>query len=149
MCIRGCALIQAANKMLVLVYDYPGGRVHALPGGGVQENELLSEAVVRECREELGIDVTIQGLRYVGDMPAQAHIGQTLHVVFDAELIAGEPKIDPSQTSALSCTWLPLADVGQYRLYPAISQALLEDLESRDGHSGGRYLGNCLTREWV
>ena len=145
--VRGCALIREENKILVLAYDYPKGRIHALPGGGVRAGETLAESVRRELEEELGIAIEIGGLRYIGDMQAQGNIGQTVHVVFDGRILSGNPTLDPSQTSAEEVMWLDIGELDEVGLYPAINEAIMED--EIDGEWRPRYLGNCMRREWA
>lgn len=58
-----------------------------LPGGKVEPDESETVALQRECREELGVDVTV-GTRIGPDLPIAR--GRVLRV-FRAELVAGEP----------------------------------------------------------
>lgn len=48
------------GQVLVLRSRYAD--VWALPGGGLNRREHLDTAVVRECREELGVTVLVEGL---------------------------------------------------------------------------------------
>ena len=58
-----------------------------LPGGKVHEGEADGEALVRECREELGVEV--RPLRRLGDDVA---VGPTMVLrVWWAALVRGEP----------------------------------------------------------
>jgi 8-oxo-dGTP diphosphatase len=58
MIVSACALIDRAG--LVLLSQRPAGKAHAglweFPGGKVEEGERSSTALIRELREELGID---------------------------------------------------------------------------------------------
>lgn len=59
-----------------------------LPGGKVEPGESDQAALVRECREELGVDVRL-GARIGGDWP----IADGWHMrVWLAEITAGEPR---------------------------------------------------------
>ncbi|MDJ0838792.1 MAG: NUDIX domain-containing protein [Acidobacteriota bacterium] len=145
--VRGCALIQKDNKILVLAYDYPNGRIYALPGGGVKEGESLADSVTRELKEELGLAVEVGDMRYVGDMMERGKIKQTVHVVFDGRILDGEPILDNTQTSAVESLWLDVHSLYEVKLYPAVNDAILEDLHSGGGKT--RYLGNCMRREWA
>jgi 8-oxo-dGTP diphosphatase len=58
------------------------------PGGKVEPGETDQEAVVRECREELGIEITV-GSRVGDDWPL--HNGYVMHV-WTAGIAEGEPK---------------------------------------------------------
>lgn len=51
------AIIIRDNKILVESCDYGRGRFCKLPGGGHQWGETMSEALIRECKEELNLDV--------------------------------------------------------------------------------------------
>ena len=51
------AIIIKGNKLLVESCDYGRGRFCKLPGGGHQWGETMTEALIRECKEELSLDV--------------------------------------------------------------------------------------------
>jgi len=145
--VRGAALIIREGKLLVLAYDYPKGRIFAIPGGGMEDGESLAETIIREYREELGLEVAIGPLRYVGDMMRQGDIKQAIHVVFEARILAGTPLLNPHHTSAADVLWLDLSELDAVRLYPAINREIISD-QDLDGPPA-RYLGNCMTREWA
>jgi ADP-ribose pyrophosphatase YjhB (NUDIX family) len=55
------------DHILLLSQDTGSGRAWSLPGGKVEEGESLSAALVREMREETGIEVAVGRLLYVCD----------------------------------------------------------------------------------
>lgn len=61
--VRVAALIQIGNRILTeLGYN---SAFYVLPGGRVKFGESAEEAVVREIKEELGVDVTVERCLYV------------------------------------------------------------------------------------
>lgn len=48
------------GRVLILRSRYAG--VWSLPGGGLDRRENLDTAVIRECREELGVEVSVEGM---------------------------------------------------------------------------------------
>lgn len=75
------------------------------PGGKVEAGESDVEALVRECREELGVEVEV-GQRLGHDLPIPGH--RVLRV-FACRLLDGEPV--PYEHSALR--WLSAAAVAE------------------------------------
>jgi 8-oxo-dGTP pyrophosphatase MutT (NUDIX family) len=57
------------GKVLMGRKDSNGGGVYAdcwhIPGGGIDEGETLEDAVIREVKEEVGIDLTMQQLQRI------------------------------------------------------------------------------------
>ncbi len=145
--VRGCAMIIRDGKLLTLVYDYPDGRLHAIPGGGLEDGETLETAVVRELREELGLEISLGPLRYVGDMMASRYVKQTLHVVFEGRIVAGEPAVNAAYTKANGLAWLDLDRLEETLLYPAVNRELLADRQAR--RVATRYVGDCRPRHWT
>jgi ADP-ribose pyrophosphatase YjhB (NUDIX family) len=65
------AVIIDERRLLVVPERRRGVHSHmALPGGRVGERETLSEALVRELREETGLDVVPERLLYVAEVTA-------------------------------------------------------------------------------
>ena len=74
------------GRILLLNQDTPGtGRSWSLPGGKLEDGESLADALVREMKEETGLDVEPGRLLYVCDhLPAQV-----VHMTFEARRTGG------------------------------------------------------------
>jgi ADP-ribose pyrophosphatase YjhB (NUDIX family) len=108
------------------------GKPHlALPGGRVNRWESTEAALVREVREELGINVEPERLLYVFEATSP-HRLEDLNLVF---LARPQPDLDPSQ--------LDLVDPREAapEVLPPILDLIADDLEAGLPESP-RWLGN-------
>ena len=55
-------VLDATGESVLLLRQSYGDRRWGLPGGGVEPGETIVDALERECREELGVDVQIGAL---------------------------------------------------------------------------------------
>ncbi len=89
-----------------------------LPGGGVEHGEAPGVAVAREVEEETGLVTTVGSLLGVHDehFTGTAPRGREedfhgVHMVFEATVSAGEPRVVEGGGTTDSVTWVPLAEI--------------------------------------
>lgn len=108
-------------------------------GGGVQHGETAEEAVVREVREELGVDYDIDRLLFIHqnfftDSHSPLHVGRACHEVSFHYLMTFDPT-QPIRPGGVRLDWLreqpvwvPLTDYGHTRpAYPVFYATELLD----------------------
>ena len=81
------------NDKILICRRGPGGSCGYLwefPGGKIEPGETGEDCAVRECREELGVEIQLQGLREetVYEYPD----GLYGFVFYDGVIISGEPE---------------------------------------------------------
>ena len=86
--VRVTGVVIEEDLILLLNQDTDTGRSWSLPGGKVEEGEPLATALVREMREETGLDVEPGRLLYVCDhLPGNGtHV---VHLTFEARRTGG------------------------------------------------------------
>ncbi len=128
---RPCAVIIIDNKLLTLKYIYNETPIFAIPGGNLEFGEKLEEALKRELEEEIGLEIEVQNLLFLAEVHQQDK--DTLHCVFNAQIVSGIPKLNPNETTALEICWIPLESIEDYNLYPNIKIQIKEHfLEGKD-----------------
>lgn len=82
------------NKVLLMKRCNTGymDGMYSLVGGHVEENESLKEAVVRETKEELGIDINEDDLKYVCII-RKIKADDYINTFFITDKYLGNPKI--------------------------------------------------------
>ena len=122
---------------------------HIFPGGGQQPGETLDAALVREVREETGIEVRPRDLLWVREVIVQTRTRavpqnpaeHSLEFMFAADFIAdhGDPSEEDQYQVAIE--WVRPQDLPTLRFYPqAVVPALVSYLNG--GPSGEVYLGD-------
>jgi 8-oxo-dGTP diphosphatase len=107
----GAAIKDDAGRMLLILRGHdPGKGLWSIPGGRIEPGETGEEAVVREVREETGLEVTCGQLLGSVERPGRAGdvivISDFTAIVVGGELAAGDDAADarwatPDQLVAL------------------------------------------------
>ena len=83
--VRVTGVVVEDGRILLLNQDSGTGRSWSLPGGKLEAGETLAQALVREMKEETGLDVEPGRLLYVCDhVPAEV-----VHITFEARRAGG------------------------------------------------------------
>jgi ADP-ribose pyrophosphatase YjhB (NUDIX family) len=83
--IRVTGIVIEDGEILLLDQDTDSGRSFSLPGGKLEDGETLAEGLVREMREETGLDVELGRLLYVCD-----HVkAGIVHMTFECSRTGG------------------------------------------------------------
>ncbi|PUB76764.1 MAG: NUDIX hydrolase [gamma proteobacterium symbiont of Ctena orbiculata] len=101
------------------------GTWYTLPGGGQDVNETLAEALQRECEEEIGARVEIDGLLWIADFYKQRDTGypSVRHLVelhFACSLPAEYRPVSGGHPDKhqIDVVWLPIDHILDYEVYP-------------------------------
>ena len=120
----GAVVVDDDRLLMIRRGRGPAAGEWSLPGGRVEGGELLAEAVVRELREETGLEVVC------GDLLGWVEsMGDDHHFVildFVATLLGPDNAEPVAGDDAAEAAWVPLHEVADHRLVEGLAEFLHE-----------------------
>ena len=134
------ALVRNDDGEVLLIRRSDTGR-WALPGGGHDLGESISDTVIREVREETGIEVAVTDMSGIYTDPGHVmryddgEVRQQFSICFRARLLGGSIRTSEETTEV---RWVPPADLGSYDIHPTMRMRIEHGL---DADRPGPYIG--------
>lgn len=107
----GAVILNTDNEILLLLRKkHPEANKWSIPGGKLDTFELLQDAVIREVKEEVNLDVTVDEMLCTAetiDVNRQEH---WISIIYVATIQAGTPvNMEPDKIEAVE--WFSLEDL--------------------------------------
>ncbi|NRD78149.1 NUDIX domain-containing protein [Bacillus sp. BRMEA1] len=122
------AIIISGDKLLLTKNKDAEGYFYLFPGGGQEHGETIHNALIRECMEEIGVNIEIGELlhirEYIGKNHEHSafdfHVHQVeyyfvCHVIDDLNNDQAPTNPDSHQ---VGIEWVHIDDFQDYRIYP-------------------------------
>ncbi|MGY4100496.1 NUDIX hydrolase [Nocardia sp. R16R-3T] len=104
---------------------------YSIPGGGLEAGETIAEAVIREVKEETGIDVQVTGLIGVFSNPEHViayddgEVRQEFSICFYADPIGGYLQ---TSNESKEVKWVAPDDLSALDIHPSITLRIKQGL---------------------
>ncbi|WDI31753.1 NUDIX domain-containing protein [Hyphococcus flavus] len=107
----------------------------SIPGGGLENGERLVDAVIREVREETGLEIELLGLLNVFEaIPAETGFpAHTILIDYVAEWISGEPA---AADDAMEAEFVSMDEAVSRLSWDVTRQAVAQAVQKRKDFGG-------------
>lgn len=129
---RAAAILFNQGKIALIERHRPRRHYFVLPGGGIETGETPEQAVVREVREELGLEVAVERLI------ALRRLHGMLEYYFLVQATGGQfgtgdgPEMGSradTEEGSFTPIWMSLAETARYTVHPQALIAWLAQIE--------------------
>jgi len=141
--IRVAALIEVDGRVVLVRHRSGPAVYHLLPGGGVDYRETLEHAVVREVREETGLEVSLGRLLFASDTIDPKGTRHVVNLTFAAIVTGGHVTNSPQDRAVEAVDLVSPESLAELDLRPPIATAIQRVLAGEEVESG--YLGSLFS----
>lgn len=136
--IRVTGILIENDEILLVQQKVSDKRNWSLPGGRVEQGETLQQGLVREMKEETGLDVELVRMLYVCDVAASANT--VVHITFLLRRVGGEivlPTNEFDENAIHDVRFVPVADLVSYGFSEKFIEVIKEGFPN-----AGNYVGD-------
>ena len=142
--VRPTGVLVEDGKLLLLKQDVTKARQWSLPGGQLEPDETIETCLVREFKEETGVEVSVKELLYLCDrIYVDDHV---VHITFLVDRLGDKFKTsswthEDIHAKSLSnitreISMVPIDNLTDYGFSPKFSQLVKADFPERGSYQG-------------
>ncbi len=130
----GAIILRGDQVLLVKRGNEPSYGKWSIPGGLVELGESLKEAVAREVKEEVGLDVQVRDLAAALDRVIPDQLGRIEYHYILLDFVCDYQGGEPSPSSdVLDCAFVPIRSLSRYDLTRGTERVILRLFEPVQG----------------
>jgi ADP-ribose pyrophosphatase YjhB (NUDIX family) len=148
--IRAASILIEKGHLLLVKQEVTPTRHWALPGGRLDFGETLSQCIVRELREETGLDARVRELVYVTDRIIESANQHVVHMSFLVDRIGDKPlpqewqHTDPNPSDSSDALrevkMVPVEELEAYGFSPIFCLLIKDGFPGRGSYKGDFHL---------
>jgi len=125
--IRVAGIYIENGKILLVKHRKNNREYYLLPGGGQHTGESARDALIREWKEELGLDIIPGQFLFMGesippDINGRKHVMQ---IVFSVLKISGKPQLNADDT-LIGQAWIDTGELHKHTLFPLCMDQIMD-----------------------
>jgi len=126
---RVAAVIIKDNKILLMRRIKEGREYFVFPGGGIEENESIEDAIIREVKEELSLDAKIDKLLFEIENRGQEEFYFLIKEFSGTLKLGGPEKERMNENNQYYPEWVDLDKISDLsNLYPEEARQKIKEL---------------------
>lgn len=118
------AIIVKENKVLLLRDPRMDEVIWEIPGGRMNIDEEPREAVAREIREELGIEIEVGAVVYMEQFIQGNEGTRAFVIVYECQMMDPAANLTLSEDEVCEIAWVSADELHKYPLFPEYKRAL-------------------------
>ena len=137
--VRVTGILMEDGRILLVRQRLSETRDWSLPGGRLEQGETLEQGLIRELKEETGLDVRIERLLSLCDAEASGHT--LLHISFIVVRTGGEltlPTNEFDENPIRDVRFVPLAELTDYGFSDAFAHLAQAGFPGVSGYMGDK-----------
>ena len=138
--IRITGILIEDDQILLVQQKLSDKRNWSLPGGRLERGETLSQGLIREMKEETGLDVEIVRMLYLCDVAASSNT--IIHITFLLRRLGGEIELPTNEfveNPIHEVKFVPISELAQYGFSEKFIQVINDEFPN-----AGNYVGDKL-----
>ncbi len=111
-------MVDDGKLLMIRRAKEPGKGLWSIPGGRVEKGEYLSQALVREVKEETNLDIDVKELLGILEVPGDPH-----YVILDHVAAVTGGEIRPAD-DVDAVEWVPFEEIDERKCTPRLTETL-------------------------